>query len=85
MTPIVLFVVFYIILQDILLGGQNKDSVQVPENSKDIKLASLSAVDPDVGQTHSFSILSETHYFYIVGKDLKVFNHSPIEEPEHLI
>lgn len=54
------------------MNGTSLDTVAVAEDMSDIVLATLTAEDVDVGQTHSYSILTQTNNFYIVGNQLKV-------------
>jgi hypothetical protein len=49
----------------------------IPENTVDFVMATLSADDTDTTQTHSFTIRSDTKFFYMAHNQLKV---STVEE-----
>ncbi|VDH93391.1 protocadherin Fat 4 [Mytilus galloprovincialis] len=53
---------------DIIVDG----TLDIPENTVDVVMATLSAIDPDTIQTHSFTILSGSKFFYIAHNKLKV-------------
>lgn len=44
----------------------------VDEGSRNIKITTLTASDVDSGQNHSFTIVSETQLFHVIGNELWV-------------
>ena len=61
----------FLISQDLLINGEAVSSLSVPENSQDVTLATLAAVDPDANQGHSFTVRGTT-LFYTAGDKLEV-------------
>ncbi|KAL8601316.1 hypothetical protein ACOMHN_054610 [Nucella lapillus] len=57
--------------QDLMINGAAVSKISVPENSRDVTLATLRALDPDKNQTHSFRVQG-SNLFYIAGDQLKV-------------
>lgn len=55
--------------QDINAG---EDTYTVDEGSRNIKITTLTASDVDPGQNHSFTIVSETQLFHVIGNELWV-------------
>lgn len=55
--------------QDINAG---EDTYTVDEGSRNIKITTLTASDVDSGQNHSFTIVSETQLFHVIGNELWV-------------
>ncbi|KAK7488419.1 hypothetical protein BaRGS_00020393, partial [Batillaria attramentaria] len=77
-------VVMTITVEDILLDGLPVDEVRVNEGEEGHRLAALTAVDQDVGQTHSFSIVSQDgDHLEVNGNDLMIVSPFDFEtEPE---
>lgn len=59
----------YWISQDIKAG---EDTYSVDEGIRNIKITTLTASDVDSGQNHSFTIVSETQLFHVIGNELWV-------------
>lgn len=59
----------YWISQDINAG---EDTYSVDEGIRNIKITTLTASDVDSGQNHSFTIVSETRLFHVIGNELWV-------------
>lgn len=59
----------YWISQDIKAG---EDTYSVDEGIRNIKITTLTASDVDSGQNHSFTIVSETRLFHVIGNELWV-------------
>ncbi|XP_052104048.1 protocadherin Fat 4-like isoform X4 [Mytilus californianus] len=58
--------------QDILFGGSEGTSLRIDENTGDVDVAELSALDPDEGQTHTFSLVDKSSVFELQGNMLRV-------------
>ncbi|KAL3873180.1 hypothetical protein ACJMK2_036328 [Sinanodonta woodiana] len=59
--------------KDILLNGLALSVLEIKENSRDLLLASLTVVDPDVNQTHMFAVMDEGQsIFQIIDDKLMV-------------
>ncbi|XP_062574138.1 protocadherin Fat 4-like [Saccostrea cucullata] len=46
----------------------------VDEGSHHVRITSLTARDPDTGQNHTFTIISESQFFHIINRELWVSN-----------
>ncbi|XP_033733451.1 protocadherin Fat 4-like [Pecten maximus] len=57
---------------DILLNNQSSTTLSVTEDSKGVTLASMKAVDVDAEDSHTFSILTRTNAFFVVGSSIEV-------------
>ena len=44
------------VFQDILIDDKNLDKLHIPENTKNLAVGSLKAVDKDAGQNYTFAI-----------------------------
>lgn len=56
------------------MNGKSVDVLEIDESIQDVKIADLSTVDPDVGQTFTYIIKSgDEGIFEIVGNQLKVY------------
>lgn len=59
-------------MQDILFNGEDGTSLRIRENVDDVDIKELSALDPDEGQTHSFTISGDSSVFELQGNLLRV-------------
>ncbi|XP_060077517.1 protocadherin Fat 4-like [Ylistrum balloti] len=57
---------------DILMNNQSLTTLSVAENSESVILTSMTAVDVDAEDSHTFSILTRTNAFFVVGDSIKV-------------
>ncbi|KAK3580861.1 hypothetical protein CHS0354_032922 [Potamilus streckersoni] len=55
--------------KDILLNGLALSVLEVDENSRDLILANLTVVDPDVNQTHLFNVMDEGQSLFEIIDD----------------
>ncbi|XP_067682653.1 protocadherin Fat 4-like [Haliotis asinina] len=58
--------------KDLLIDGQLDGILTVAENTVDKVVGNVTAVDPDVHQTHSFAVLNGPQFFFFVGNQLKL-------------
>ena len=55
------------------MNGKLDALISVDENSADLTVAQMEAVDSDRGQNHTFSLVEGPQLFYFVANSLKVF------------
>lgn len=55
-----------------MFGNSEGNSLRIDENTSDVDVAELSALDPDEGQTHIFSLVDESSVFELQGNMLRV-------------
>ncbi|XP_041351068.1 protocadherin Fat 4-like [Gigantopelta aegis] len=73
---------------DILVNGKSDGLISVDENSADITVAQMNAVDSDSGQQHTFTLVDGPQLFYFVADSLKITSAAQLDyetNPEYII